>query len=416
MKLKQILFTLIFLGFILVIITIDRRAIGQTVASLETIDRNLPGDLTLYQFFQNSNPLEGLLVSIPMQQSNDNHLFFSVYLDINADSKFQQNELVVDEMPALIEEEFPNVFPVLANSRHTLNLLNNLTDGVSLNSRIVLSDNSGEYISFERPVQKTYQEIGEIFNPDPGLVGGIGRIFPGSFSVSKSYAQTAKKDPAKVPVNHKGVPDLEARTGKPNECVPLSFANSLLWLAKTHGFESKMPGTDNALIDELATDMKWTRGGTKHDDILPGKEAFTRRRSLELNNKKIDNEVINGESQLWKKIVSELNDGEDVELILDFKQSPKGTADKSHAVTVTGADKTKKGKQTLTFHDPATPKGSETYEMDRNGQIVGYPFGKVYGNFIISESFNGPTPTLTVTPSKTPTPTPIIPTGSPSPS
>ncbi|MBI2029609.1 hypothetical protein HYT02_04290 [Candidatus Gottesmanbacteria bacterium] len=393
---KLSLFVLFFFLIVSVISLKSQKAVGQS--------SSLIGDVTLYQFFQNGNPLEGMLVSIPLNQTIDDPLNFTIYLDINGDKKFHQNEIVVEEFPAFAEEEFPNAFPILAKSKHSIALLTNLPKGSILDAKIILTNQTNEKGVIEREAMKTIEDIGEIFDPAPGFVGGtVNNIFIPPI-IDIVYAQGGKKDPSKVPVNHKGIPDLGGRSGKPNECVPLSFANSLLWLAKTHGFGSKMPANDNALIDELVTDMKWTKDGVKHENILPGKEAITTRRGLPLTNKKIDNEVIEGESQLWKKIVAELNDGEDVELIIDFKQSPKGNATKSHAVTVTGADKTKKGKQTVTFHDPATPKGSETYEMDRNGQIVGYPLGKVYGNFIISESFNGPTSTPSPTPSPTITP------------
>lgn len=359
---------------------------------------NIIGEkVLLYQFFQNKKPLESILISVPMLEDLENSSSFTIDLDMNADDKFAENERAVDNIPALAEKSLPNTFPVMFKDPKMLKKLASLPKEAKVKAKIKIGDSLKEI-----KAKKVNVEIGQIFNPAPGFSGNTPEVFAA--------------DEPKLPVSHDGVPDLDGRKGKPNECVPISLANSLLWLAKKHKFEDKMPKTTNELIDELAKDVKWTKEGTKNENAFPGKENFTKRRKLPLENKKIDNETVEGESQLWKRIVEELNKDEDVELFIDFKQSPKGKAEKGHAVTVVRADKNKKGEKFLTFHDPATKEGNDTYEVDRNGQILGYPFGKAYVNFIISESFSELSPTPKPSPSPTSKPSPSntqVPTSAP---
>ncbi|OGK23908.1 hypothetical protein A3A46_01075 [Candidatus Roizmanbacteria bacterium RIFCSPLOWO2_01_FULL_37_13] len=349
---------------------------------------NIIGDkVLLYQFFQNKKPFESILIAVPVLQDLKNSSSFTIDLDMNADDKFSQSERAVDNIPALAEKRLPNTFPVMFKDARMLKKLASLPKDAKVKAKIKIGESLKEV-----KAKKVNVEIGQIFNPAPGFSGNTLEAFAA--------------DEAKLSVSHDGVPDLNGRKGKPNECVPISLANSLLWLAKKYKFEDKMPKTVDELIDELAKDVKWTKDGTKNENAFPGKEIFTKRRKLPLENKKIDNETVEGESQLWKRIVEELNKDEDVELFIDFKQSPKGKAEKGHAVTVVKADKNKKGEKFLIFHDPATKQGNDTYEVDRNGQILGYPFGKAYVNFIISESFSKLSPTPRPSPSPTSKPSP----------
>lgn len=371
-----------FVGFFL--FASGRKPTTKTKRPQENI---IADKVLLYQYFQNNKPFDSILISIPLTKDLKNPANFTAYLDVNADDKFDENERAVDGVPALVEKHLPNTFPIMFGDSKLLKKLVGLPEEAKVKAKIKVGDSTTEV-----KAEKVHVEVGKIFNPAPGLIGNTFEVF------------TA--DQLKLPVNNDGVPDLDGRKGKPNECVPISMSNSLLWLAKKHGFAEKLPKTTDDLIDELAKDLKWSKDGVKKENILPGKEKFSQRRDLPLENKKIDDETIEGESQLWKRIVKELNKGEDVELIIDFKDSPKGRVDKSHAVTVVGADKNKKGKKFLTFHDPVTKEGNDSYEVDRNGQILGYPFGKTYVNFIISESFAKLSPTPTPTPTSTPSPSP----------
>ena len=372
------------------------------------VARDILGDeVTIYQFFQNTQPLDSLLVFIPVRRNRSQPVTFTVFLDLDDDGKFETKEIAVDEIPAPVEKGLANGFPADFKSSNQLRELLDRPAENNLQAKIEV-DGSTKIVT----ARKVLLDIGEVFDPAPGFTGGAAAPARGPMEGAHVPAGDGDKGGDKVPVSHDGVPDLNGRSGKPNECVPLSLANSLLWLAGKHKKKigDKMPATEDALIDELATDVKWNRDGTRNENVLPGKDEFTRRRGLPLVNKRIDNEFKKGKSLLWEKIVRELNKGEDVELVIDFKDSPQGDATEAHMVTVVGADKTKKDEQTITFHDPATPEGNDTYEVDRNGQVLNYPLGKAYVNFIISESFTSKKPTPTPSPTPTSTPPPPSPT------
>ena len=386
-------------------------ALFNASASSTPLDPNLISEeIKIYRFFQNDTPLEGALLSIPLNQDLDNPVIFSATLDLNKDGKFKNIERGVDEIPAGVEDSLPNNFPLIFKNKHQIEQIFELDEGDTVNVNLVLIDRNTTPLSTkEKKVRALIinWDVGEFFEPGEGLYGGIGDYIEDSLETDNiNFVGNVYAADPKVPVSNKDVPDLNPQKGKPNQCVPISLANSLRWLGKKHAFNDKLPASDNDLIDQLAEAVKWNKDGTKGENVLPGKNKYTEDKKLPLTNKRIDNKVVEGKSMLWEDIVKELNDGEDVELLFDFKQSPKGKAEKGHAVTVVGADKDKKDKESLTFHDSVTPEGNDTYVVDRNGQILGYPLGKSYVSFIISESFKEPSPTPTITPSLSPTTTP----------
>ncbi|TSC83565.1 MAG: hypothetical protein G01um101413_975 [Parcubacteria group bacterium Gr01-1014_13] len=391
-------------------------------------EKILAESAVIYNYYKNNQPLHTAAIELPLMQDLPDPVIFTVFVDVDEDGEFESRELAVTEMPAFVEKNLPNTFPLLFDDEKDKADNNGrkeskfIRKSESLPVKILLEDfptvGSSTVIKTLASI-KTW-DIGEILDvKKKGFIGNLNPSFEFARLISVARAQA---NPNKVPVSHKGVPDINARKGKPNECVPLSFANSILWLAEKHDFKNNLPPTEGEVLDSLDSEFKYTKDGVKQSDIFPGKEAFTKKYKLPLKNKKIDNEVIEGESQLWKRIVQELNQGEDVELISEFKKSPRGVAEMGHAVTVVGANKVG-NKQTIDVHDPATPKGTETYQVDRNGVVVGYPFGKLFVKFIVSESHDGttpqppPPPPPPPMPPPTPTPMPIpmpIPTPTPS--
>jgi hypothetical protein len=353
--------------------------------------------VVIYRFLENGESMGTALVSIDVKDTLTSPIEVSVYLDVNNDGAFTENEKGVDAVPAFGEQKVPTAFAVTFSDEAQLEAL--LYDNPKkVDLKIILRDaESNDLLEIlEVKAKKSDWEVAQILSFEPGFIGGMGRMPPRGFSTfnllspGAAYAQNQN-----VNVFNNDVPDLPARKGKKNECVPISIANSLLWLAKKHNFGDKLPGKINDLIDEIATDVKWTPKGTKQEDILPGKEKLTSDRGLNLENKKIDGTITDGRSDLWDKIVEELKNGEDVELIIDFKPSLNGVVDSSHAVTVVGAQ-SKGNNQYITVHDSATPKGNDTYKVLRDGSIEGFPVIrtqggqaalKAFGVFIVSESF-----------------------------
>ncbi|MBI4054144.1 MAG: hypothetical protein HY397_02325 [Candidatus Doudnabacteria bacterium] len=357
-------------------------------------ESDLIGDkVSVYEFFEKEQSLNSALVSVIVQTDLLSPALFSVWFDIDGDGQFSPEELGVSKVSAFAEKSLASAFAMEFSDAENLSKLLSAGRNSKVSARVNIEglaglDDQHTAVMELAEVEVKDWEIAEIFSPAEGHTGGVAGAVAGfaSGSILEKLVPRASAQGGSAEVFNKDVPDLGGRKGKPNECVPLALSNSLIWLSKKHKFEDKLPADQDKWIDELAADVKWNKDGVKNENIYGGKEAFTARHELPLENKKIDNEYKNGESDLWKKILKELQDGEDVELILDFKQSPRGKVTKGHAVTVVGAND-KDGKQNITIHDPATPEGNETYEIDRNGQVKGYPFGKVYVAFIISESF-----------------------------
>lgn len=354
--------------------------------------------VVIYRFLENGESMGTAMLSISSKGDTPSAVEVSVYFDINNDGQFTEDEKGVDAVPAFWETKVPTSLPVVFSDENQVEALLAGKQKI-VDVLISITDiDTGELLEIEDfKARKVNWEIGKILSFEPGFIGGMGRVRQQGLSTvnvlasGKAYAQTQNVD-----LFNKDVPDLPARKGKKNECVPIAIANSLLWLAKKHNFANQLPAKVNDLIDEIETDVKWTKDkGTKPADILPGKEKLTSDRGLTLENKRIDGTITDGRSDLWDKIVAELKNGEDVELIIDFKPGLTGAVDSSHAVTVVGAQ-SKGNSQYITVHDSATPTGNDTYKVQRDGSIEGYPVIntqggqaalKAFGVLIISESF-----------------------------
>lgn len=321
-------------------------------------------------------------VALPLQDNTLSPAEFDVFIDVNRDGIFALDEQAVDSELSSSEARMPTLFPIQFEDRRMLRrLLQDTHRRVGV--RVVVEDFGPGQIdtTMDFRARRREHDLTNAYSYEPGFIGGG----PIRAVIAESVLGAAEPKVDEKVFND-NVPDLGPRAGKKNECVPIASANSLLWLARKHGFTDDLPDTTQQLLDELDQDMQHTNQGVLPANFLPGKIAFTNRHMLSLDNKRIDAAITEGRSDLWDKILAELKAGEDVELVIDYKDSPSGTVKASHAVTVVGAHN-KGTKQWITIHDPLTPKGNDTYKVERNGQITGHPLGKGFGTFIISESY-----------------------------
>ncbi|MDZ4860433.1 MAG: hypothetical protein SGI88_15765 [Candidatus Hydrogenedentes bacterium] len=319
-------------------------------------------------------------IGLPIEENLAGPAEFDVFIDINRDGTFAADEQAVVSELSYSEGSVLTVFPIQFEKKRFLKKL--LRDARSrIPVRVIVSDFAGMEDENDFRGKRVEWDIGEAFSYEPGFIGGI----PSSIVAGNALLAGGNLKADEKIFNDK-VPDLPPRAGKKNECVPIASANSLLWLAAKHNFMADMPATTTDLLNELDSDMQHSNQGVAPANFLPGKIEFTNRHMLFLDNKKIDAVVTDGLSDMWDKILAELKAGEDVELVIDFKTSPSGAVTASHAVTVVGAHSVGNRKW-ITIHDPITPKGNDTYKVERNGQITGHPLGKGFGTFIISESY-----------------------------
>lgn len=207
-----------------------------------------------------------------------------------------------------------------------------------------------------------------------------------STEAAKATGKTASINGGRVTM-----PDIAQ---KPMECGPTSAANSLRWLAETHGFGDKLPRKNDDLIKDLMEAMTGSSerpfGGLSDDQLHDGKVKYAQDKGLPLTVKGGLNDPNASGGKAFDFIKSEFDDGEDIEFLIGW---PGGAG--SHWVTVTGY-KINGDRLFLTVNDPDDGKtGGVTWELDRNGN-----FTKPKGTMLwaVSESYQEPPPS-TVQPS-----------------
>ncbi|HTK04419.1 MAG TPA: hypothetical protein VL500_02455 [Candidatus Eisenbacteria bacterium] len=182
-------------------------------------------------------------------------------------------------------------------------------------------------------------------------------------------ATRADGEPDFYNVQHEGIPDQDQRS---SECSPTGISDSFRWLAKTYGFEDRMPSSGiGSLIDELKGDLQWDNGVTPGQRTIDGKNAFIKRRQLPLEAHMIGEEFDNN---IQYKIYQELQKGQAVEVGMAFI-TPDGKWDGAHLVGVAGTLKID-GERWINLVDPAEPArtngdSSESYRMNGN-EVIGY--------------------------------------------
>ncbi len=169
---------------------------------------------------------------------------------------------------------------------------------------------------------------------------------------------------------------------KSMECGPTSCANSLLWLAKKHGFDDLLPEKQDELIRALMKAMtgsdKRPFPGLSPGQMRDGKIKFAKEQELPIIVKGgFPDEDAKG-AKAFDFIKKEFDAGEDVEMLINW---PGGGA---HWVTVVGYA-VKGDRLFVKVHDPDDGKtATVTWELDRQGRFIN-PKGTM--NRAVSESF-----------------------------
>lgn len=304
---------------------------------------------------------------------NDERKFINIVVDLNNDGRWEsysvngktQAEWLVQNMLAKISPAEPNSFSFVLNDIAA-------DDRKNLKARVILTnaplDTSNYPTGWDGTVpnsvvaQKDFKiseidiDAGDLFSPESGGLGSGGSF---NSSTPKSLISSSK-------ATDTDVPDL---TQGRNGCVPTSTANALLWLAKVHGFENKMPATE-ALISELEADFKWDieSGVDVPSDFLSGKQKFVERHGLPISTVQVgaayDPEIID-------KISEELTNGGIVEIDMAFKNA-SGQRVGGHMVTVVDVID-KDGVKYMDIHDPASPTFIDMYRINST-QVVDYRY------------------------------------------
>lgn len=216
---------------------------------------------------------------------------------------------------------------------------------------------------------------------------GLGQLENAPPFLSTEPTKTTGKT-ASVNKDRATMPDIAQKV---NECGPTSTANSLRWLAETHGFNDKLPKKNDDLIKDLMKAMTGSNDrpfpGLSGDQLRDGKIKYAQEKGLPISVKGGLNDPNASGAKAFDFIKSEYDAGKDIEFLIGW---PGGNG--SHWVTVTGY-KVNGDRLFLTVNDPDDGKtGSVTWELDRTGK-----FTKPRGTMLwaVSECYEKPKSTDT---------------------
>lgn len=351
--------------------------------------------------------LESGYLNLTFNKEMEERKFINIVVDLNKDGKWEkystngktQEEWIVQNMPARISDKEPNSYSFAFNDFDADTRQN-------LKSKVILTGNTIDSSSYPNGWDGTApkdaidqkeltisaiasDDIGDLYAPDPAGLGDTG--LPGGLIAGLVTQEVAPA--ASINVFNSDVPDI---TQGRNECVPTSTANSLLWLAKKHSFEDKMPASNNDLISELKTDLNWSADAGVYtastldkdnpDNYLAGKQRFTERRGIPIETHQIGGKFDLG---IFEKMGTELQKGQDVEITVEYGEYYTDDAGQQryrrrggHMVTVVGAWTAGENKY-LDIHDPASrgPGTLDIYRIDGT-RVVDYRFQGSYVTYI----------------------------------
>ena len=357
------------------------------------------GPAELDVFYSGDVPFGSAVIYLDTKPILLTPMLFTIYFDLNGDGVFDPaEELGVNQAPAFAEEHTPTGFPVSfdqsANPASQFLRLQSAKHQIPI--RVVLSTLGSPMVPVEIANIRAKPEkidIADIFSPQGSLIGGhAGRGGAAPMDRLREFFNLPVVHAQQGPGVRTGVPDINARKGKKNECVPIAVANSLRWLATQPNFAGNLPTGNDALLDGLDSSLGYVDNtGTDRSGFIAGKNAFTSAHNLNLNNQELDATFSDGVSNICALMQQEFSAGEDVELVIDFKNTPQSTTiTGSHAVTVVGIQQGQNGSCSVTVHDPFTPgkPKDDNYKVGRDGRI-NHPAGEGkpgFGVLIFSES------------------------------
>lgn len=291
-------------------------------------------EILVSTFLSEGEETGSVLIQVPFIQSTDARRRINIYIDLNEDGAFTENELLVNNFPVSPKKDWRSGY--YASSESVID------DGM----RALVEISGKEY---EVSVATKAVDVGDLLdlssvtNPELATKG---------WGMSVAYAEDSN-----VELSYDDVPDLTQRRA---ECGPTAAANSLISLVKRNGGDDLIPGDPQDFIENLKRHMNWTpENGTPPDDFVAGKNRWAAAAGVPIRTTKVGD--TNGTGVI-DAIRDALQNGDGVELRIKFGDAD-GTPRGGHMVTVTGLLQGE-GQTYLEINDPATPdSGTETVEV-----------------------------------------------------
>ncbi len=320
-------------------------------------------------FYSEQNQTSGGFIRVtPIKTLNEN-LFTSLAIDENNNQSFEEEEWKIKNFPTTFKENVNSGLAFKTTSQLSrqrkvkiivsLKKLNDTSFDTSNKEAQVLTQN----------ITLTEEKLDEIYgtentdNPNESMKQGTGN--------TATNVEIPK-------ITDNSTPDFRQRSA---ECAPTSAANGLVSLAWKNGAADKLPETSLKLIDELKTEMNWTyKNGVLPDDFVAGKNRWAVTHGLPITTEKIGDGDGRGTLQ---EIRDALTQGAAAEMRIRFADANLKVVG-GHLISIVAVH-TIDGKDYIDVNDPASPSGTERYEVSAN-EILNYPFKQ--GHTVIGWGFS----------------------------
>lgn len=300
-------------------------------------------------------------LSFNFKMTSTDMVYAQGFIDLNADGVFSEDEWLIRNQNVRVIEDFPN--------RFTFELPEVLqeTDKVpKLNARIGLTE---QVLSVKDMELVAYHEVTltietELLDTEFGLdVPGASEDLKRGLGFMR---QSDVMDFEEISVNSDSLPDL---TGGPMDCFAIATANNLINMTSQNGRRDDLPESPQDIMTELKSDMQY-KDGITNANFLTGKKAFVERYDLPITTEEIKNPTIND-------LADAFANADAVEISTTMIRSASGHANTGHVFT--GVSAYQDGDDAgLAVHDPATPEGTDTMDINMSGGdsqyiILDYP-------------------------------------------
>ncbi len=305
-------------------------------------------------------PTGRAMLSIAIRRESDDSLLLNAAVDANTNGSYEADEWVVKNMPAYTRPDWSDNFAFALKNPSTTSLPVMVLLGQTPITSFAATDEM-EQVTVSAPIE--HQVIGDLLD--------LSSVTNPTESMKAGQTVVRQPKPEGVPNTfHSDTPDLPQRK---DECAPTSAANSIIRLAGDHNRIDAIPRDPQELIDLLKGQMGWTsQNGVLVGDFSPGKEAVAQKLNLP-----ITSETVTGDpGHIVDRIDDTMTAGGAAEIRI--QSSYLGTDGKVHIVgghMVTVVNVVRDGQLTsLQIHDPLSPSGTDTYQLDSDGNLIGYPY------------------------------------------
>lgn len=312
----------------------------------------------LYQIQSSGLPLWTYQALVKFNPNITGTYQVSLDVDSNYDGIISTGERVLSGFVLSVVHGWDRLLPFVAEAIYNT--------GISKQLLVlhVVSD-TGQTLSIKQRAKVSPYEVAdrlrldEVKNPDESMKGSIESVW-----INNGAVKITQK-PATPSVKKGETPDISQQAA---ECAPAAAVNSLLRLVADYGNIKELQGQNPY---QLIAELKWLMKRTSADGVTPDnfvswKQAWISKRGLPITTKKVWN--------LWGEwtldaLQKALDNGGAAELRLRFTDSARRTV-WWHMVTVI-AVRQMSGQRYIDIHDPLSPKGTETYQLEWN-KIIWY--------------------------------------------